>query len=115
MDARTEFIVPDKDTKSRPPRSQSVHKSDEAGQCPPSKGTQESGCNMTLGQNKTVSRVSATTKPDGLRQAHVTWSRLAATSMLPVDGHPVMVRATQPCRTRERSLFRSRGLVHQSS
>ena len=28
---RTEFIVPDKDTKSRPPRSQSTHSSAEAG------------------------------------------------------------------------------------
>jgi hypothetical protein len=28
---RAEFIVPDKDTKNRPPRSQSTHSSDEAG------------------------------------------------------------------------------------
>ena len=39
-------MVPDKDKKSRPPRSQSVRTSDEAGQCPPSKGTQEDGCGM---------------------------------------------------------------------
>jgi hypothetical protein len=80
------LIVPDKDTKSRPPRSQSVHTSFEAGQCPPSKGTQESGWNMTRSQNQTVRRVSATTRHDGLRQAHVTWLKLTVTLMLHVDG-----------------------------
>ena len=86
-------MVPDKGTKSRPFRSQSVHTSEDAGQCPPSKGTQESGCNMTQGQTIPVTRVSATTKHDGLRQAHVTWLRLSKMSMLHVDGLPMKVRA----------------------
>ena len=108
MDARTEFIVPDKDPKSRPSRSQSVHTSDEAGQCPWSKGTQESGWNMTHRQTPTVPRVSATTKPDGLRQAHVTCLRLTMTFMLHVDCLPMKVRATQLCRTQAGSLSPAR-------
>ena len=108
MDARTEFIVPDKDTKSRPSRSQSVHTSDEAGQCPQSKGTQESGWNMAHGQTPTVPRVSATTKPDGLCQAHVTWLRWTAPFRLHVDCLPLKVRAVQLCRTRVGTLSPSR-------
>ena len=63
---------------------------------------------MTHGQTQTVLRVSATTKHDGLCQAHVTWPRLTATFMLHVDGLPLKVSARSRCRFREGLLFPSR-------
>ena len=67
------FIAPDKDTKSRPPRSQSVHASDDAGQCPLSKGTQGDGCGM----NQTTDPNPATVpmaKQAGEARARWAWS-----------------------------------------
>ena len=62
---------------------------------------------MTHSQNQTVRRVSATTRHDGLRQAHVTWPKLTATLMLHVDE---LFRKSGICvpTSREGSLFPSR-------
>jgi RNA-directed DNA polymerase len=62
---RWAFIVPDKDTKNPPDRSQSVHSSEEAAEWPWSEGTQESGCKMLIeNENKSV-EVSCGTKQTG--------------------------------------------------
>lgn len=55
---RTVFIVPDKDTKSRPPRSQSTHSSVEAGQCRGSEGVQGDGCVMSKPRERSYKPVT---------------------------------------------------------
>jgi RNA-directed DNA polymerase len=69
----TAFIVPDKGTKSRPFRSQSVHTSEEAGQCPWSKGTQEDGGGMHPTTEGNPTPVSATAKQVGEIRARWAW------------------------------------------
>ena len=66
------FIVPDKDTKSRPFRSQSVHRSDEAGQCPPSEGTQGDGWGMNEATDDNPARVPTAAKQAG--EVRVRWA-----------------------------------------
>jgi hypothetical protein len=94
---RPVFIVPHKDTKSRPYRSQSVRTSEEAGQCPWSKGTQESGCDMTSTWENQPTPVPHGVRPHGAQQAgrhraHVTWYRPMAMPISHVDGLPSKVK-----------------------
>jgi len=57
---------------------------------------QESGCDMVLDQTSSVTRLSVTTKDDGLHQAHVTWFILDAMFLSHVDGLPMKVRDSIP-------------------
>jgi hypothetical protein len=62
---RLAFIASRVGTKSQPGRSQSVHNSMEAGQCPWSKGTQEGGCAKTIQDERKPVTVSKKTKQTG--------------------------------------------------